>query len=299
MSNDVARSSLGNPPSRLPAAPTEGLVQRPEVGREGANPTPRVEGGFGKGGVTAYLKSQGVAAQLGRIPATTAAANKLLTEVKIQISEPLGRSSDPKLARAELKPAHQRMSQIYRDVYSETLGAEVKYAQDRDYQMRLVSDEGGKAFGVASGWFLGHTGFQIDYLSPIEHPRPGQERRDVTAGLAMMRKLASSTGANALWVEVDAKMREHYAKAGFVDLATPHLDDPAQLTMMVLPVSAKLKKALSTEDGKTKVWLEHITAWYNANWDDPNAAGAKEALDKMRADAASGRRTWFQALPAE
>ena len=250
-------------------------------------------------GTPTYFASQGVAANLGRIPATIAGADKLLKEAKVQISEPLGRNPDPKLARAELKPAHQRMSQIYRDVYSETLGAEVKYAQDRDYQMRLVSDEGGKAFGVASGWFLGNTGFQIDYLSPIEHPRPGQEQRDVTAGLAMMRKLASSTGAGALWVEVDAKMREHYAKAGFVDLATPHSDDPAQLTMMVLPVSSKMKKALSTEDGKTKVWLQHITAWYNANWEDPNAAGAKDALDKMRSDAASGRRTWFQALPAE
>jgi hypothetical protein len=296
MPNDI-HAGLGNN-AYIPAAPAAPLKPLIDVGLcrgVDAEPPPA----FTLGGPSAFLANADVAAQVGRMPGTTAAADKLLKEVKIQISEPLGRNPDPKLARAELKPAHQQMSQIYRDVYSETLGAEVKYAQDRNYQMRSVSDEGGKAFGVASGWFLGGTGFQIDYLSPIEHPRPEQEQRDVTAGLAMMRKLASSTGAGALWVEVDAKMREHYVKAGFVDLAAPHTDDPAQLTMMVLPVSPKMKKALSTEDGKTQVWLQHITAWYNANWEDPNAAGAKDALDKMRSDAASGKRTWFQALPAE
>lgn len=257
-----------------------------------------------------FVQDQNVAAQGGQIPATNAAADRLLGSVGVRISEPLGRTAATREGRAatagelkasesELRPAHALLKRLYKGVYTEKVSAEATYAQDKDYQLRTLSDDQG-AYGVASGWFLGKTGFQIDYLSPIEHPRPGLEERDVTAGLAMMRKLAHAHGAQALWVEVDAEMRGHYEKAGFVDFASPQKDDPSGLTMMVLPLSAKMKGTLGTDEGKAKVWAEHITAWYEANWADHGgvgAPGAQEALEKMRADLGRGERTWFQALP--
>ena len=119
-------------------------------------------------------------------------------------------------------------------------------------------------------------------------------------GQALMKQMATRHHASALWVEVDPEMRKNYEKAGFVDFATPNRDDPAQLTMMVLPLSNEMKKRLGSEEGKAKVWDEHITSWYKANWDSlkgPDAAPAQDALAKMRADLKNGQRTWFQALP--
>ncbi len=152
---------------------------------------------------------------------------------------------------------------------------------------------------MVSGWHLGKTGFQIDYLTAIEYPRSGADRsRDVSAGLAILRQIANRHHAKALWVEVDAKMRDNYAAAGFSDFAKPDPTDPAGLTMMVLPLDAAMAQRLTHEPAA--VWQEHVQSWYASNWDDLNsraAAPARAALARMDAAAQHGECIWFQALP--
>jgi hypothetical protein len=244
------------------------------------------------GGPAGHIPDLGLASAAGRVPFTVAAANKLIAQVGVQISPALK-------TEAEIAVAHGLLQKLYKGVHTETLGAEVAYASSSRYEMRTASDRGAsEPFGVASGWHLGPTGFQIDYLSAIEMPRKGQESRDITAGLCLMKQMATRHHAGALWVEVDPDMRAHYEKAGFKDFAQPHSNDPSQLTMMVLPLNNQMTARL--RDDSTGLWTDHVEAWYKANWDSlkgPDAVPAREALELMRTDAAAGKRTWFQALP--
>lgn len=228
---------------------------------------------------------------MARVPADGAAARKLLASVGIETSGRLTNEGD-------IRKAHGLLSRIYKENHTETAEAEIGYAKDSSYEIQLVKDRG-RAYGVASGWHLGKTGFQIDYLSPIEFPRKGADRsRDVAAGLALMRQMANRHHAKALWVEVDAEMRKHYEAAGFKDLAAPHPDDPAALTMMVLPLDAEFAKRI--ESDPKGLWMDHVRSWYAANWDDlsaPASQPARDAIAKMSAAAERGECQWIQALP--
>jgi hypothetical protein len=229
---------------------------------------------------------------LGQVPANGDAARIMLESVQIATSGKLQ-------TRAEIAPAHKILKAKYKEDYAETLKAEVEYAKDSHYEIRLVTDKVSKEdFGVASGWHLGKTGFQIDYLSPIEWPREGNESRDVTAGLAIMRQMANRHHASGLWVEVDEEMRKHYDAAGFKVIAQPHPEDKAQLTMMYLPLTKEAEERF--EKDPTGLWKDHIGAWYEANWDSlkgTDAAPARDALGKMYRAADNGQRVWIQSLP--
>jgi hypothetical protein len=234
----------------------------------------------------------GVGQSLGQVPANGEIARSMLEAVQIETT--------PKLTtQAEIRPVHALLKAFYKADYAEKLSSQVEYAKDSSYEIRGVRDKThGEIYGVASGWHLGKTGFQIDYLSPIEFPREGAESRDVTAGLALMRQMASRHHSTGLWVEVDEEMRKHYDQAGFKVIATPHPEDPAQLTMMYLPLTKEAKKRF--EKDPTGLWQDHIKAWYKANWDSlkgPDAEPARDALAKMNAAAANGQRVWVQALP--
>jgi hypothetical protein len=244
------------------------------------------------GQVIAGLQARMQGQLVQQVPSTGQAARAMLADVQIDTGRKL-------TTKEEIAPAHRLLTEKYKDSYTETLKAEVEYAKDSSYEIRLVTDKkSGEAYGVASGWHLGKTGFQIDYLSPIEFPREGQETRDVTAGLAIMRQMANRHHSSGLWVEVDEDMRKHYAAAGFKEIATPHPEDPAQLTMMYLPLTSEAKKRF--EEDPNGLWKDHVQAWYAANWDSlkgPDSAEAREAIRQMHSAADNGKRVWIQKLP--
>lgn len=226
-----------------------------------------------------------------RVPADGNASRLILTTVGVTTSKRLTGAADIRVANALL-------SKLYKGNHTETAEAEIAYARDSRYELRLVMDQrsGGAVYGVASGWHLGKTGFQIDYLSPIEFPRGGANaQRDIAAGLALMQQMASRHHAQALWVEVDDIMRPNYEAAGFRAFARPHPSDPAGLTMMVLTLTPTSDAKLTSDP--VGVWREHITTWYKSNWEDPKSPGARAALNAMHRDADRGELTWFQALP--
>jgi hypothetical protein len=237
-------------------------------------------------GTTTARHGSSAAQRLDHLPATAAAAKDLLKSVGID--------TGARLKSAQVPEANRFLAERYRGDFTETVGDQRAYLKDPSYDLRLVH-EGKEAVGVASG-FKFSTGFQLDYFSLLERPR---NKKDVTAGLALLRQMAESSGADKFFVEVDATMEKHYLKAGFQVIARPPEGEKIDLTMLVLPLTDEAKQQV-TLDPKS-LWLQHIDDWYTTNFDGltgKDRAGADEALGTMRKAAANGELVWVQRLPA-
>jgi hypothetical protein len=246
-------------------------------------------------GTATKLHGKSAAAHL--VPASPDEARETLKRLGYETSKRIS----PKAAEegldaaqlAQVQDAHAFLQKTYKDDYAEKLESQLEYLKDSSYELTRVSDKSG-AMGIASGWHLGKTGFQIDYLSPMEFPREGSN--DVQAGLSLMRLMASRHHASALWVEVDSDMKAHYAKAGFKTIAQP--GGPEGLEMMVLPLTKEAKARV--KDDPKGLWKDHVDSWYDANWGHLEGSARKEgdaARDQIKGAADRGQMIWIQALP--
>lgn len=226
--------------------------------------------------VKGHAKGIGV----GEIPANVEIARALLMAVHIQAQ-----------GTVDIAQAQKLIDRLYKDLHVDTLKANGDVHLVRD----LISKED---YAIATGMHLGKTGYQIDFLSPIEHPRPDHQSRDVSAGLALIRETIARHDAQSLWVEVDDSMHKHYENAGFKVIAQPHPTDPSQLMMLHLPLTKDSKRRF--ERDTFKLWREHVQAWYQANWDPlhgVHALPAREAIARMNEAADRGERLWIQKRP--
>lgn len=299
---EIARLMQSGAPSVVVAPKQRKQLGGPQFdrGQKVAQESVQIEPGneTKESGRATKLHGKSASAAMDQIPADPDAARAIL---KMLGYEPARRipvkDAEAGLSKeqmAELRAAHKFLGQTYKGDYTEKLASQLEYLKDSGYELARISDKNGP-MGIASGWHLGKTGFQIDYLSLMEFPRDGS--RDVAAGLAIMRLMASRHHAQALWVEVDPEMRAHYEKAGFQSIASP--GGPEKLEMMVFAFPGT-DVARRLEENPASLWKDHVDAWYDANWAhlprEQRSEGEK-ARAEIKAAADRGDMIWIQTLP--
>ncbi len=219
-------------------------------------------------------------------PAQTTAA---LTSVRLGQN-----SSDHDIAKA-----HGILEPVYGED-TDSPAALKRALQNENYQLHLINGR-----EVFSGFNL-PTGFQIDYATLIENSADANGKVDTAR---VERGVSSATLAlqslnpppNFVFVEVDESTRSIYEGLGFQQIAAP--GTPNGYTMMVRPMNDDAAKVLGNTESRSKLWVDHVQNWYDANYQglsDPGNFNQKhDTLSEMRLAAAANKPIWIQKLPLD